>query len=73
VVERQNKKKDGQTPVNNRIDGYVRHRKKKWEEEMEGATNPGHHAYAANQARIWSQFQKHAKNEFGGIEGILGN
>jgi len=49
------------------------HQKKKWEERMEMATvasKLGHRAYAAKQARIWSQFLEHAKTEFGGIDGM---
>ena len=44
--------------------------KKKWEERMKAAkmaSKPGHHAYAAKQASIWSQFQEHARMEFEGI------
>jgi hypothetical protein len=48
------------------------HQKKTWEDRMEGATKPGHHAYAAKQVRIWSQFGEHAKKEFEGTEGIAG-
>jgi hypothetical protein len=44
--------------------------KKKWEERMDGARKLGHHAYAAKQAWIWSQFFEHAQKEFGRIKGI---
>jgi hypothetical protein len=46
------------------------HQKKKWEERMDGARKLGHHAYAAKQAWIWSQFFEHAQKEFGRIKGI---
>lgn len=44
------------------------HQKKMWEERQQAAkaaSRVGHHAYAAKQARIWSQFLEHAKREFG--------
>jgi hypothetical protein len=49
------------------------HQKKTWEDRMEVAmvvSKPGHHAYAAKQCRIWSQFLEHAKREFGGTHGM---
>jgi hypothetical protein len=44
------------------------HHKKKWEERMRVATmasKPGHVAYAAKQARVWSQLWEHARKELG--------
>ena len=49
------------------------HHKQEWEERMQAAgiaSKPGHHAYAVKQARIWLQFQEHARTEFGIIDGI---
>jgi hypothetical protein len=49
------------------------HQKSKWEERIKIATltsKLGHQAYAAKQARIWSQFLDHAKTEFGSIDGM---
>jgi hypothetical protein len=42
--------------------------KKQWEDRMEteiALSKPGHYAYAAKQAGIWSQFLETAREEFG--------
>jgi hypothetical protein len=52
---------------------WFEHQKRIWEERIERATEAsklGHRAYAAKQARIWSQFLEHAKTQFGSIDGM---
>jgi hypothetical protein len=49
------------------------HHQKQWENRMEvsrTSSQLGHHAYAAKQARIWSEFWEHANREFGNVEEI---
>jgi hypothetical protein len=49
------------------------HYKKKWEKRMQEAgiaSKPGHHAYAAKQAYVWTQFWEHARTQFGSIDGM---
>jgi len=52
---------------------WFEHHKKKWEKRMEvadKASRAGHHAYAAKQARVWSQFWGDARKELG-IDGMM--
>jgi hypothetical protein len=46
---------------------WFRHQKKRWEERMNTQDSAGHHAYAAKQVVIWSQFLESARKEFSEI------
>ena len=53
---------------------WFEHQMIKWKGRMEAAnlaSKMGHHAYAAKQVRIWSEFGQHARTEFGKVKKIV--